>query len=222
MIIEYIVKCHKSKFTKNFNYSITNLLPFHWKGFKQSTRYTYILDDMVELESVIDNFSSECRNNIEKARRKVKIIEDDNLGEFYKIVKMSFDRQNINIPYSYNFLKMIDNASTNNNSRKILFAIDQNNDEVHAAIYLIWDGKSVYLLASGGNPSLRNSGAKYLLVLKAITFAIDNGLIFDFEGSMIENVEKFNRSFGARQQPYSNITKINSHVLGIKKILKEL
>lgn len=28
-------------FNMNFHYSITNWLPFYWRGFKQTTRYTY-------------------------------------------------------------------------------------------------------------------------------------------------------------------------------------
>ena len=37
--------------------------------------------------------------------------------EFYKVLRMSFDRQDIKIPYSYNYFKKLDKACSANNSR---------------------------------------------------------------------------------------------------------
>ena len=218
-LIDMLPEC--DKFSQNFHYTITNWQPFYWKEFKQSTKYTYVLNDLYDSKLVIKNFSSECRNKIDKAKKIVSVIETDNLVEFYKISRMSFDRQGIKIPYSYNYLKKLDDVCSANRSRKIFFAIDKNND-IHAVVYLIRDKLSVYLLASAGDPMFRSSGAKNILVLEAVKFAKDNGLIFDFEGSMIENVVKYNRSFGAIQKPYFHIMKTSSTLLRVKDAFKEV
>ena len=34
-------------FAQNFHYSIGNWQPFYWREFKQTTRYTYIIPDLV-------------------------------------------------------------------------------------------------------------------------------------------------------------------------------
>ena len=62
----------------------------------------------------------------------------------------------------------------------------------------------------GGDPEFRNSGATSLLMWNAIQFASTVSQIFDFEGSMIESVERFFRGFGAVQTPYFSISHIRS------------
>ena len=61
----------------------------------------------------------------------------------------------------------------------------------------------------GADPELRNSGATSLLMWEAIQFAATVTKKFDFEGSMIESVERFVRAFGARQIPYFQITRMS-------------
>jgi lipid II:glycine glycyltransferase (peptidoglycan interpeptide bridge formation enzyme) len=205
-------------FNQQFHYSITNWLPFYWKGFYQSTRYTYLLENTANLDLIWKNFTSETRTKINKATKLVHIEESTNIKEFFNMVKMTYKRQKLSPPYKYDLMLKIDNICKKNNNRKILFAIDTKG-RYHASIYIIWDNKSVYLLASGGNPILRNSGAKNLLVWEAIKFAHINNLVFDFEGSMIESIEKYNRSFGAIQKPYFQIYKTNSKLWKIKSTI---
>jgi hypothetical protein len=59
----------------------------------------------------------------------------------------------------------------------------------------------------GGDPALRNSGATSMVLWQAITFAATVTKRFDFEGSMLEPVERFFRAFGARQTPYFRVTR---------------
>ncbi|MGJ0302835.1 hypothetical protein NG774_05830 [Aliarcobacter cryaerophilus] len=57
---------------------------------------------------------------------------------------------------------------------------------------------------------------------ESIKYALESGRRFDFEGSMIESIEKYFRSFGAIQKPYFHITKTNSKILKLKKVIKEI
>jgi hypothetical protein len=196
-------------FNQNFNYSVTNWMPFFWNGFKQTTRYTFVIDNLKNINQVWNNFSSNTRKQIKKAEKQVKVFTSDDLSLFYKINKMSFERQNIVIPYTYSFIEKLDNNLKQRNCRKIFFAKDSQ-DNIHAAIYILCDENSAIYLMGGGNPELRNSGATSLLMWEAMKYASNITNKFDFEGSMIPHVEPFVRGFGGVPKPYFTITKTYS------------
>lgn len=221
VIMELIDKLPKFDiFNLYFHYSLTNWLPFYWKGFKQTTRYTYVIEDLKNIENSFLNFSKDKRENIKKSKKIISIVDSLTLQDFYEINKLTFNRQKLNIPYSFELINKIDVACTKNKCRKMLFAVDKKN-KVHAAIYCTYDDIAVYLLMSGVDPKLRHSKAKALIIFKAMKFASENNLKFDFEGSMIQGVEQFDRGFGAVQKPYFNIIKINSKVLQLLNLFIE-
>lgn len=193
-------------FSQNFHHSLTNWLPFYWKGFQQTTRYTYILDDLSDLDAVRNGFSSNIRGYIRKAQKQLRVESDLGLECFLQTNELTFERQGQRLPYTREFVKRIDEACKSHNARKMFFAVDDA-DNIHAVLYLVWTSQSAYLLMAGGDPSLRSSGASSLLVWHAIQFASGVCRTFDFEGSMLEPVERFFRAFGARQMPYSHVTK---------------
>ena len=57
----------------------------------------------------------------------------------------------------------------------------------------------------GTDPALRGSGAPLLAHWHAIQFAATVSKRYDFVGSMMENVERVFRSFGAVQKHYFSI-----------------
>jgi lipid II:glycine glycyltransferase (peptidoglycan interpeptide bridge formation enzyme) len=192
-------------FLQNFHNSITNWLPFYWKGFKQTTEYTYVIENLSDPEKIWSEFRENIRRNIRKAQKKVKVRTDLSLDEFLNLNVMTFKRQGKNIPYTKTFVKRLDNACVSQNARRIFFAEDAES-KIHAAIYIIWDDNSAYYLMGGEDPKLRNSEATSLLIWEAINFASTVTKKFDFEGSMIESIEMFFRGFGSKQVPYSHIT----------------
>lgn len=197
-------------FLQNFHYDITNWLPFYWKGFKQTTRYTYVINDTSNIEDIYKQIRSNIRTDIKKAKsQKILLTSSDNVEEFYKTNILTFQRQNKKAPYTLDFIKTLDKACMKNNSRKILFAKDENN-QIHSVAYFVWDNNEMYYLMGGGDPDLRNSGATSLLMWEGIKLASEKGLKFNFEGSMIEPVERFFRAFGAKQTPYFQVYKHNS------------
>lgn len=208
-------------FSQNFHYSMTNWLPFYWKGFEQTTRYTYVIEDISDLGKVYDNFKSNIRGKIKKAQKIVGVELTESIDLFYELNRKTFERQGIKIPYTLDFLREKDKIVSRNHARKIFVAKD-GEGRVHSSLYLIWDSDSSYVHMVGEDPDLRRSGAGILLIWEAIKFTKEKiGLNkFDFEGSMIENIESVRRAFGAIQKPYFQITKINSKLLKSGKFLK--
>ena len=60
-------------FLQNFNYDITDWLPFYWAGYNQTTRYTYLLKNIRDHQAVWENMSPNIRRNITKAQNKYHI-----------------------------------------------------------------------------------------------------------------------------------------------------
>ena len=75
------------------------------------------------------------------------------------------------------------------------------------SFYAVWDENAAFYLLGGGDPELRNSGATSLLLWELIMRARAVTNVFDFEGSMIESVERFFRAFGGRQTPYLRVSR---------------
>lgn len=199
-------------FNQTFHYSVTNWLPFYWKGYKQTTNYTYVIEDIKDLESVFQNFNHAKRKNIKKAEKILDVQFDLPAKEFYENHKMTLKKQNASISYSFEHFEKIYNSAYKHNAGKSIYATDSEGN-IHAGIFVIWDKNSAYDLISTIDPDFRNSGGASLLIKKIIEFLSDKTDRFDFEGSMIENVEKSFRQFGAKQKPYFDITKVESKLL---------
>ena len=205
-VIDYIESLGLKKYEQQYHYSVTNWLPFRWRGFSEMTRYTYVIDDTSDMKKVEGNFSSELRNCIRKAERLVKVGEDLPIEELYRVNKLSFDRQNIPIPYSLEFLKRLDEACREHQCCKSFYAYDDEGT-VYSIVYLVWDERSAYYLIGGTDPAHKSTQASVLLIRESIRFAGKMGLKYDFEGSVIRPIEKAFRPFGGVQKPYFRIYK---------------
>ncbi|SOC38411.1 GNAT family N-acetyltransferase [Ureibacillus acetophenoni] len=205
-VIEKIEQMNLTKYQQYLHYSLTNWLPFFWKGYSQTTRYTYVIYDTSNMEQLYNNLNSNVRKLIRKAKKLVQVKENLSIGEFFDLNRMTFERHNMAIPYSFEIVSRIDQQCKERNARKILYCVDEN-DKIHAAAYFVWDEESVYYLMSGSVPEFRHSQSLTLLLYEGIKLAHKLGKKFDFEGSMKKNIEHHFRQFGAMQVPYHNIFK---------------
>ncbi len=210
-----------ASFYQQFPAGFGNWLPFYWQDFGQTTRYTYVLEDLSDLNKIYENFHTNIRTNIKKAEKNIKITVSSDIAKFYKLNQMTFSRQNLDIPHEYGFFKKLDEACAKNNCRQIFFAEDDKG-QLHCAVYILWDKHSAYYLLSGTDPQFRNSGASSLVLWEAIKFAATVTQKFDFEGSMLEPIERFFRDFGGEQKPYFVISKDLSKPLKFIKNLTRL
>ena len=197
-------------FSQTFSPYITNWLPFYWAGYQQTTAYTQRIEDIADIEKLWQSFPNEnnVRNNIRKAEKRLIIRNDLELAELIRLKDLTFARQGLTSAYHYEFIARVDAACQEHNARRMFFAQDAQG-RVHAALYLIWDPDSAYYILGGEDPDLRNSEANSLLIWEAIKFASTVTRVFDFEGSMIERIERFFRSFSPVQTPLLTITKMS-------------
>lgn len=214
---------HYDHFQQSWHPTQTNSLPFFWKGFSVSLRYTYQLRNIRSSTIELALFDSNIRSDIRKATNKfgLRMKEHPNIADFIELNKKTFQRQNKVMPYSEKFLFDLDAACERRNARRIFIAEDENGNH-HAGVYIVWNPQGAYYLMGGGDPELRRSGAGSLCLYEAIKFTATVADTFDFEGSMHEPIERFFRAFGAVQTTYLTVSHTPSKPLKILFSLKEL
>ncbi len=209
-IIDQILNLDIDYFSQNFKYNITNWLPFYWRGFGQTTRYTYIIPniDSIDLEDLFSKFSRAKRKNIKRAETIVETAYGMNAREFYEFHSRTLRQQNEKISYTFDTFEKIYNAVIAHDSGQIIYARDENNC-IHSALFIIWDENSAYDLISAIDPDYRDSGSVSLLIREIIKYVAAKTKHFDFEGSMIEGVENSFKQFATMQYQYFNINYMN-------------
>lgn len=209
-------------YAQNWNCSLVNWLPFYWRGFEQTTRYTYRLDIQADKDQLWKGLQQNIRGDIRKAKDRVGIeVREGTLEEFMALNKMVFERQNLSVPYSDEFIGRVDRAASARQARDCLVAVDPEG-KLHAGAYIVRSGNIAYYLMGGGDPELRNSGATSLVLWEAICRQPGAVEVFDFEGSMIEPIERFFRAFGAVQTPYFHVSRVNSKLYKLASTLRSL
>lgn len=178
---------------------------FFWKGFKVIPNYTYLLDLNKDISEIEKNFSTERRNDIKKAEKdniKTKLSTDYNTVE--NLIMNTFNRKEKSVDKDM-IHKILFNFANNKNS----FAFVSYKDEkAIATSFCIYDNEKVYYLLGGYDNNNKHQGAGALAVFNAIKYSKELGIKkFDFEGSMLPEVEKYFRGFGGDLTPYYSINK---------------
>jgi hypothetical protein len=189
-------------FLQNFHYSFTDWLPFHWNGFHQTTRYTYVLPDIGNPDKLWDHLSKNIRKNIQKAKGIYQLTVRRNVPTemFLKLIVQVYQRQGMK-PYQPAMLKKLIDLSRNRGQGDIWGAYDVEN-RLYAAQFVVWQKNCAYDIASGYEEAFRKTGGRALALWVAIGDLSGQAHSFDFEGSMVKGIAHFYRSFGAFQKPY--------------------
>src|SRR5690606_7751874 len=80
-------------YIQHWHYSCTDWLPFYWAGFEQTTRYTYVIDDLSDPDQVCAGFSHAKRKDIKKAEDRIRVSYDLSAEAFYENHKMTLALQ---------------------------------------------------------------------------------------------------------------------------------
>lgn len=210
-------------FAQNLAPATANWLPWHWLGFSQTTRYTYVLDLTQGEQALWEGCLPKLRTNVRKASSRfgLEVTSDLGIETFIAVQRSTFARQGLDVPMSDDLVRRLDAACEQRACRRMFFAVDAQR-RVHAAAYLVWDADRAYYLMAGRDSTLDNSGAGSLVLWEAIRFAIGVAPVFDFEGSMMEPVEHFVRTFGAVQVPYHRISRTPSRLIGAARGLVDI
>lgn len=194
-------------YEQQYHYSFKNWLPFFWNRYTAITRYTYVLENLRDVEEVWNGVSSKYRKNIKKGYKNAVIKEDLDYKKFYEEHEKVFLKQGLQCPFSFEVWKKIYKGSQENNCGKILYAEDKEGN-ITSLLFLIWDDESVYHLLGGSIPEYQKLETYNALTWEGIKLAASKGLKYDFEGSVIKRISKSFREFGGEPKPYFRIRKV--------------
>lgn len=182
-----------------------DLQPFSWIGYKILTRYTYTLSLSADQMELFEGISSKTRNAISKAERDgVEVTGQVEKGEVLDILESSYARNRA----TFN-REQFEHVIQSGLSAGILECLVAkfNGNSVATGIFL-FDSKRTYYIAGGYCQKNGHNGAGALAIWKGILSAQKRGAeVFDFEGSMIPDVEKFFRGFGGQMVRYHQVNK---------------
>lgn len=196
------------RFHQNCHPSFTNWLPLYWRGFSQTTRYSYVLDDLSNLEAIWDAFEPRRRREIRGAESQLCIRDDLGTDLLAGLLDETFRRQRLANPFPRPMLSRLFGACVDHDAGRVSYAFDRQG-RLQAGILVVWDADRAYYLLGGTS---RSQGAMTVLMWDAIQFASRVTRRFDFEGSMILPISHFFRGFGGALEPYSELSRVNRRV----------
>ncbi len=206
LIVDFISGLSKTINTFTMPMGCTDMQPFIWDNYKAIPNYTYHLDiENTSADDIFKKFSPERRNDIKKA---VKDGVECKLTQDYSIVKdmvqHTFNRKEKALNED-----LVDHILSKfaNDSNSFAFVSYLNSKPI-AASFIIYDQQIAHYLLGGYDPSNKHQGAGALAVQNAINHSLELGIpIFDFEGSMLPEVEKYFRAFGGEMKTMYSISK---------------
>ncbi|NHM17554.1 GNAT family N-acetyltransferase [Tritonibacter mobilis] len=211
-LIDSLPKHHV--FFQSFHHSFVNWMPFYFRGFEQTTKYSYVIEDLSDTDRVWKDMSTAVRTDVRKAEKALSIVDSISSDFFYSVISKTYDRQGMSVPYSQERFTAISEEVLQHGAGKMFAAVDDK-ERIHAVVFLVWDKNCAYYLIGGGDPELRNSGGATLCLWEAIKFSSTVTKAFDFEGSMVEGIERFFRGFGGKQKPYFRIYRFSNLLIGL-------
>jgi lipid II:glycine glycyltransferase (peptidoglycan interpeptide bridge formation enzyme) len=207
---------------QNISVENDNWLSFYWQGYDQTTKYTYRLNNISNIDNVWNGISQNIKYDIKKAlKNDLRINTKGEISDFIDLYNKTFLRQKLKPRFSEKKIRKLDKICEINDVRKIIIISDELGRN-HAGVYLVVNEYCAYYLMGGGDPDLRSSGATSLALWEAIKFASSKTNVFDFEGSMVQSIEKYFRAFGGDLTPYFQISKVNSALLSLGISMKDL
>lgn len=206
-------------FNQRFHHTITNWLPFKWRGFTQTTHYTYIVNARSSAESAWEELNKKTRADIRKAEKSVTVRDDIPIARLLELCHTSFSARDRVMPYDRQTVERIAEACAARGLSRILCTEDAGGRLLAGALF-VWDRESAYYLIGCRDGEASASGAMSLLIWQGIQEALAARRSFDFEGSMLPGVERFCRSFGAVQTPYFRVTRARGALMRLAQALR--
>lgn len=186
---------------------ITNWLPYHWKGYRQTTRYSYRINDISNLDAVYAAFRKRDRQAaIRRLQPCVHRIDTLSATDFAHLHHRYWQSKGSKDLLPLDFIERVCNAAIVRQQGLLLGLADANN-VLLGATFAAFDDRCAFSLLGAMNPDVDTRDVSENLMWELLKELTHRTQAFDFEGSMDPHIEYFYRSFGAVQTPYFRIYK---------------
>jgi len=147
-------------------------------------------------------YNTNCKRNIKKVPKEVKIIIDTTFSDGDINFIKSYSKLSLNKDNLLKLRKLLFNAQ---NEKTLQIAKAYKEKELLSLVILIKTKKRiVYLISVSSQEGLKNK-AMFKIVDDLIRQYAGTNLLLDFEGSNMENIARFYKGFGSIQVNYQEI-----------------
>jgi len=184
---------------------LMDIRPLTQRGWIGRVLYTYVvyLDNDIFL-----NMGNKTKTNIRKAQKMgIKVKKEYNPEIFWKLTKLTYDKQNINIhslkEYLSNFMEMI----IQNNLGEMWIAEMPSGDAI-AAFFVLFDGDMAQGWFGSSDPQFKSTGVVSFLYFESFKDLQNRGFhSINMMGANFPQISKFISSFNPRLVPYYSVKK---------------
>jgi hypothetical protein len=205
LIANYLVSMKVFLIYSAFPTFVNDMQVYFWDKFKVIPNYTYQLSLNSSLDELFNNITSEKRKSIRKAQKdnlEIKLCSDYTI--VLSLINKTFERREKHIDKELVSKILFEFA---NDSNSFAYVAYQNGNPIACAFCVYYKTTSYYLLGGYDNDN-KNHGAGPACIWQSIIKAKELGITtFDFEGSMLPEIEKYFREFGGQLVPYYTINK---------------
>ncbi|MBT8317612.1 MAG: hypothetical protein HKP59_08290 [Lutibacter sp.] len=165
---------------------------------KTTKRDNYILPLNKHYEDIYMGFNKNRKRDLKKALLKdYKIDEEISCNEFLDF----YLNESKNYQLNKNQIIIIKSFLNLKNESVQIWGIRDNEKLIASLVWLKDENRVTYLLPTANNKA-KSSSLPTLIISELIKQHSETNYIFDFEGSMIEGVADFYKSFGAIKENY--------------------
>ena len=189
-------------------------------GFKVKERTTYRIDDLTDLNKLINTFSKNKKRQLQKA---LALHADTQMTaeEFYQFHTDCLEQRGKKISYTREDFLVLYQKATRQQQGVILSVRDQQQEPL-AAVFLVWDKRTLYYLIPCFSEDKKETGASALLAWEAIKQAEARQLQFDFEGSMNRGIANHYKQFASTPTAYFAVRKYYRPMFALFKLFYSL
>lgn len=181
---------------------------FSIANYPMYVRSNYVLSLQNNYETLADNFAQSHIRNIKRATQQGNMVQKNiPIADVIRLAKEQTKKFSPITEKDYdNFLNLFE--MLHNKKMAVTYGVYSSQNQLAASCAYFFSHHRAYYILVGNHPDGRTSGASHLMIDHFIKEHSGENLLLDFEGSSINSLAFFYKSFGATLEKYPGI-KVN-------------
>ncbi len=181
-------------------YSLNILTRVLWTGHSKAIeRVNHILDIDSDYETIRSGYNRNTIRNIQYAEKSGIILDFEHNPDLVASFLVAYDQSGYMEQYSKAIRDLIGISLIKQNGFVLKATLG---NQINSIAYFIEDNQRLYFLLCASDPIGKASKSMYLLIDNAIKSYAGKKKVFDFTGSLLENIARRNIGFGAKIETY--------------------
>ncbi len=225
IISDEIIQLFLNKLPRNIHsidYSVNqqqNYIPSSFDFKRNTCQY---LDLSKSYTEIIKGYSSNLNRNLKKATKAdLRLVESTDVNS---VVNMFKDHRGVLIKnVSEDNYQTLNKLITNGliNKKGVIYQVYCGDELLASCFFSVTNHRMIYH-KGGVNPKGKKLGAMHFLIDQLIKKYAESNLIFDFGGSSIDAVKRFNQNFGKLEYTYLQLQKGSNFITVLRKVKNKL